>query len=458
MPAKKRVPASQSHSQCLPDLSGMVIDDTLRLLSVVGAGTYGAVYRAIDLSGQRGQEFAVKCQWRAREALAHKMQLKEIHLHKLASRHGHPGIVKLHTVYFSQEFIFLVLDYCPQGDLFGLLTQHNPFVDGDATLLRTSFLQLIDALQYLHSLGISHRDLKPENILVHKQQLMIADFGLSTADTDGHDFECGSSFYMSPECVGMHGRVEPICYRKSDIWSLGVLFLNIATARNPWNLASIKDPMFASFLRQPNFLRGRLPINTTFEAAVKTMFILDPNYRISLLELRERISAMHQFRLVPRRHRVDYRLRLIPLETTQPLTEHQLSDIDLSQGLRRGEGNEDILWDSYYNEPLMITETSHDPGVDSDADEEDKLITPPTPAVPDTAQIIAELDADVLNINNPSVYIRQQAPVRRKPLPVPPTFEAGRVAVQPVNIPAKSCLTAPIYPSQHHRTAAGQFR
>jgi serine/threonine protein kinase len=197
MPVKTGASTTHVHSQSLPDLSGLTVN-SLRLLTNIGTGTYGAVYRAVDLVDDPGRLLAVKCQWRAKHKHAAKMQTREIRLHSLASHNDHPGIVKLHTVYYSADFIFLILDYCPEGDLFNLLTSRNPFVDGDPVLLRTSFLQLIDAVQYLHSLGIYHRDLKPENILVRDGQLMITDFGLSTADAEGHDFECGSSFYMSP--------------------------------------------------------------------------------------------------------------------------------------------------------------------------------------------------------------------------------------------------------------------
>jgi serine/threonine protein kinase len=131
------------------------------------------------------------------DARQKSFQRREIALHSLAS--SHPSIVTLHAVIESPSCIFVILDYCPDGDLFGMITEKQRYL-GKTEAIKSVFIQIIEAVQFCHRLGISHRDLKPENILCKKQgdDVVLADFGLATAEKTSSDFGCGSTFYMSP--------------------------------------------------------------------------------------------------------------------------------------------------------------------------------------------------------------------------------------------------------------------
>jgi serine/threonine protein kinase len=108
-------------------------------------------------------------------------------LHKLAS--GHQNIAAVQKVIEEDKYIFVVLDYCPGGDLFAMITERQRYV-GDEELVRRVFLQIIDAVSYCHSIGIFHRDLKPENILCSADgsRVFVADFGLATTERLSTDF------------------------------------------------------------------------------------------------------------------------------------------------------------------------------------------------------------------------------------------------------------------------------
>jgi len=126
-----------------------------------------------------------------------RFQQREIELHYRAS--CHPNVVSMAKIMNSSDCTFVVLEFCPEGDLFSNITERGRYFGNDA-LAKSVFLQILDAVEFCHSIGIYHRDLKPENILVKDQGMTVklADFGLATTEHITTDFGCGSTFYMSP--------------------------------------------------------------------------------------------------------------------------------------------------------------------------------------------------------------------------------------------------------------------
>lgn len=107
------------------DLVGHCIDNgRLEFLSVLGLGAYGVVYLAVDLHAPRPVYLAVKCLLRAGlDSRQRHFQRREIALHQLASRH--PNVVTLHKVFEEGDYIFVVMDFCDEGDLFGMITERQ---------------------------------------------------------------------------------------------------------------------------------------------------------------------------------------------------------------------------------------------------------------------------------------------------------------------------------------------
>jgi len=108
-------------------------------------------------------------------------------------------VVSILKIVDDMDCMYVVLEFCPEGDLFLNITERGQYVGNDA-LAKKAFLQILDAVEHCHKLGIYHRDLKPENILVtdNAETVKLADFGLATADDRSEDYGCGSTFYMSP--------------------------------------------------------------------------------------------------------------------------------------------------------------------------------------------------------------------------------------------------------------------
>ena len=130
------------------------------------------------------------------------------------------------------------------------------------SLIRSVFLQLLDGVAYLHTLGIAHRDIKPENIVCSDSgtRVRICDFGLATSELHSSEFGCGSTFYIAPECLGdwdSHLRPEArrsqYPTRPGDVWSLGIILVNLVCGRNPWRIAAPTDESFNAYLADPHF-------------------------------------------------------------------------------------------------------------------------------------------------------------------------------------------------------------
>lgn len=178
------------------DRLGFILANRLELTGILGVGAYGVVYTAVDIHTHI--RYAVKAlNKNGLDSRQLKYQQREIRLHHLASQH--PNVVSLVRIMDSLDCTYVVMEFCPEGDLFSSITDKGHFVGNDP-LVKRVFLQLLDAVQFCHSLGIYHRDLKPENVLVTDQAMTVklADFGLATTDYFTSDFGCGSTFYMSP--------------------------------------------------------------------------------------------------------------------------------------------------------------------------------------------------------------------------------------------------------------------
>lgn len=203
-------PPQVQASRCPPTPEsriGIFLGRSLELKGILGTGAYGVVYSALD--HYTGTWYAVKALSKTNangeplDRRQQEFQSREIRLHYAAS--AHPNIVSMLKIVDDPDCTYVVLEYCPEGDLFSNITERGRYVGNDA-LVRQAFLQILNAVEHCHRLGIYHRDLKPENILVSQSgnQVLLADFGLATTDLDSDDHGCGSTFYMSP---GRHASI-----------------------------------------------------------------------------------------------------------------------------------------------------------------------------------------------------------------------------------------------------------
>ncbi|KAF9164357.1 hypothetical protein DFQ26_001568 [Actinomortierella ambigua] len=267
------------------------------LQELLGVGAYGSVYKGIHVA--TNQIVAVKCLVKTGlDARQRTFQHHEIDIHGLVS--DHPNIVTLHKVIEDErdDCLYMVLDCGLEGDLFYTITERGGFVGNDVAI-KSIFHQIAQAVLHCHALGVYHRDLKPENIILFGETVKLADFGLATTDPVSRDFGCGSTFYLSPECQG--GYIEMVKSYDSaanDVWSLGVILINLVFGRNPWKQACPRDETFSTYVINNDSLQRILPMTDEMSDIVKSVFCLNPKKRITLSELARRVQACSAFTTV----------------------------------------------------------------------------------------------------------------------------------------------------------------
>ena len=85
----------------------------------------------------------------------------------------------------------------------------------------------------------------------------------------------------------------------NDIWSLGVILVNLTCGRNPWKKASVEDATYRAFLSNSNFLSSILPISPELNAILARIFVRVPEHRVSIKELRSLILRCPRFTTRP---------------------------------------------------------------------------------------------------------------------------------------------------------------
>ncbi len=196
----------------------------------------------------------------------------------LISAMNHPHIIRIYERAFASEFAYIALEYLPQGDL------SKRILDGISTETAMSYLrQIALGLGAIHKLNIIHRDLKPRNILFHDDgRLIITDFGAAKIISDKmkeitmNNMVVGTPYYMSPEqCSGM--KLD----RRSDIYSLGVLFYLMLTGKKLFTANSI-SMLIQAHINDPI---PELPVELSkYQPLIEGMLAKDPDERFQIVD------------------------------------------------------------------------------------------------------------------------------------------------------------------------------
>ncbi len=211
---------SSHHGRFLP---GTKLADRYRIVSLLGRGGMGEVYRADDL--RLGQTVALK--FLPRELAKDAKRLEYFHREvKLARQIAHPNICRVYDIGEVDGQQFLSMEYIDGEDLKTLLHRIGRLQKDKGIQIAR---QLCSGLAAAHAKGVLHRDLKPANIMIDGQgQVRITDFGLAAVSADGENVigMSGTPAYMAPEQL-LRGQTSP----RTDIYSLGLILFEVFTGK-----------------------------------------------------------------------------------------------------------------------------------------------------------------------------------------------------------------------------------
>ncbi len=198
----------------------MLVAGRYRVISLLGRGGMGEVYRADDLS--LGQAVALKF---LPEAATDEQTLERFRNEvRIARRISHPNVCRVYDIGQSDNQVFLSMEYVDGEDLSSLLRRIGRLPSDKALEIAR---KICAGLAAAHDKGVLHRDLKPSNIMLDgRGEILIMDFGLAGLAHEIEDVRSGTPAYMAPEQLSGK-EVTP----RSDIYSLGLVLYELFTGR-----------------------------------------------------------------------------------------------------------------------------------------------------------------------------------------------------------------------------------
>ena len=213
--------------RCNQGLStGQILNKKYLLGPAIGYGGQAVVYSA----SFNGRKYAIKCFNSFEETDLEDAQT-EI---QMLGRVKHHNIIEMIDSFMEFGHVFLVTEQF--GTDLAKIIRDNP----ESISKQEVFLQILDAVKYLHSKGIYHRDLKPENIFIQSLEhpvVKVGDFGFATTEKRTWNIFAGTAEYSSPE-INSFKRNFP--WDKNDIFALGVILFKLHTGKTPWGEYGMK--------------------------------------------------------------------------------------------------------------------------------------------------------------------------------------------------------------------------
>lgn len=188
-----------------------------QMIKKIGAGSFSTVHHAVHVPTNR--EVALK----AVDKNLSSLETVATEIAAMRRLQGHPHIVQLYDVFEDDRFVYMALEYCPNGNLHDYLVSKGRLSEEHA---RVWFRQLLSAVMFCQQQGVISRDIKNSNIVLDAHgNIKLADFGLSVlvnnCFSDYISHSAGSAVFAAPEVYNAKRR--PYAPIPADVWSVGAV-------------------------------------------------------------------------------------------------------------------------------------------------------------------------------------------------------------------------------------------
>jgi eukaryotic-like serine/threonine-protein kinase len=247
---------------------GQIIDNHYELLTLVGKGRIGEVWRARHR--QTNRVVAIKfIGAEDREGLERLRREWEIQ-----SGLRHPNIVQAFSVAQAAHSTFLIMPFIEGGSLDNILSQMGGKLPWRRAI--DLILPVVSALAHAHRSGIIHRDIKPSNILVDtNQNAYLTDFGIAVSRK--HLSFPINPAYASPEQI-MESRFLDA---RSDLYSLGVVLYQMLSGQLPFEGDNFHIAQGHLYLEPQPLSQLSPDIPLAIDAIIQRALAKPPDHRIS---------------------------------------------------------------------------------------------------------------------------------------------------------------------------------
>ncbi|EAW17931.1 cAMP-dependent protein kinase [Aspergillus fischeri NRRL 181] len=201
------------------------------LIKTLGTGTFARVWLAKfkDEAIRRDNVYALKVLRKADVIKLKQVEHVRNERKALAAVAGHPFITTLIATFSDEQSLYMLLDYCPGGEIFSYLRRARRFNENTSKFYAA---EITLTIEYLHDVeGVVYRDLKPENILLDADgHIKLVDFGFAKQINDRETYTlCGTPEYLAPEVIHNSGHGLAV-----DWWALGILIYEFLVGQPPF--------------------------------------------------------------------------------------------------------------------------------------------------------------------------------------------------------------------------------